>query len=69
VRSGFGGYEVLSASGDVYEAAANLFAALRRLDTTGVGTIYAQRAPHHGLGRAINDRLWRASVKSGAVGP
>lgn len=69
VRSGFGGYEVLSASGDVYEAAANLFAALRRLDTTGVGTIYAQRAPHHGLGRAINDRLWRASVKSGAAGP
>jgi L-threonylcarbamoyladenylate synthase len=68
VRSGFGGYEVLSPAGDVYEAAANLFAALRRLDALGVGTIYAQRAPHSGLGRAINDRLWRASVKSGAEG-
>src|SRR5690606_35155342 len=53
--------EVLSPAGDLREAAANLFAALRRLDAAGVDLILAERAPDHGLGRAINDRLTRAA--------
>jgi L-threonylcarbamoyladenylate synthase len=53
--------EVLSPTGDLREAAANLFAAMRRLDASGVGRILAERAPDEGLGRAINDRLLRAA--------
>ena len=49
----------LSPSGDVAEAAANLFAMLRRLDG-GVGIAVAP-IPERSLGRAINDRLRRAA--------
>ncbi len=51
--------EVLSPSGDLLEAAANLFAALRRLDSQKLDRIVCELAPAHGLGIAINDRLWR----------
>ena len=60
---GFGAVEILSATGDPTEAAANLFAALRRLDASGVRLILAEPAPDHGLGRAINDRLRRAAAR------
>jgi L-threonylcarbamoyladenylate synthase len=53
----------LSPSGDTIEAAANLFAALRRLDATGVATIAVMPIPDAGLGEAINDRLRRAAVR------
>ena len=53
--------EVLSADGDLVEAAANLFAALWRLDAAGVDIIVAEQFPNKGLGRAINDRLARAA--------
>jgi L-threonylcarbamoyladenylate synthase len=53
--------EVLSPTGDLREAAANLFAALRRLDESGAARIVAERVPDAGLGRAINDRLQRAA--------
>lgn len=53
--------EVLSASGDLREAAANFFAALRRLDEAGLDAIIANRFPDEGLGRALNDRLSRAA--------
>ncbi len=53
--------EVLSPAGDLREAAANLFAALRRLDDGGLDGIAAEPAPEVGLGRAINDRLRRAA--------
>ena len=53
--------EVLSASGDLTEAAANLFAALRRLDAMNLDLICAELVPETGLGVAINDRLRRAS--------
>lgn len=53
--------EVLSRTGDLREAAANLFAAMRRLDHLGLTGIAAELAPDHGLGRAINDRLRRAA--------
>lgn len=52
----------LSAGGDLREAAANLFAALRRLDATGVDTIAVMPIPAWGLGEAINDRLRRAAA-------
>jgi L-threonylcarbamoyladenylate synthase len=54
----------LSPSGDLAEAAANLFAYLRALDAMvpNGGVIATAPVPNHGLGRAINDRLARAAV-------
>jgi L-threonylcarbamoyladenylate synthase len=52
----------LSPSGDLREAAARLFASLRALDDSGCTGIAAAPVPSHGLGEAINDRLFRASV-------
>jgi L-threonylcarbamoyladenylate synthase len=52
----------LSATGDLIEAAANLFAALRALDETGAKTIAVMPIPQRGLGEAINDRLRRAAA-------
>ena len=52
---------ILSPSGDLQEAARNLFSALRELDAQPVEIILAEYVPDHGLGRAINDRLSRAS--------
>ncbi len=57
----FAAVEVLSQSGDLIEAAARLFAALRRLDRCGLDLIVAQPVPEEGLGRAIMDRLRKAS--------
>ncbi|MFZ0694864.1 MAG: L-threonylcarbamoyladenylate synthase [Alphaproteobacteria bacterium] len=51
----------LSAAGDLAEAAANLFAMLRKLDTGGFGSIAVMPIPGNGLGEAINDRLRRAA--------
>jgi L-threonylcarbamoyladenylate synthase len=51
----------LSASGNLNEAAANLFAHLRLLDATGAARIAVMPIPARGLGRAINDRLRRAA--------
>ena len=65
VYLGFGPGEAdlnLSPSGDLTEAAANLFAYLRRLDAEGVDRIAVAPVPEHGLGRAINDRLARAAA-------
>ena len=52
----------LSPSGDLTEAAANLFAALRTLDASGAPGIAVMPIPEHGLGEAINDRLQRAAA-------
>jgi L-threonylcarbamoyladenylate synthase len=52
----------LSRSGDLAEAAANLFAMLRRLDRPRFIGIAVTPIPEHGLGRAINDRLRRAAA-------
>lgn len=60
-EAGFEAIEVLSESGDMREAAANLFAALHRLDALGLDRIVAVRVPDVGLGLAINDRLRRAA--------
>ena len=66
-RLGFGQTEGdcdlnLSPSGDLVEAAANLFEYLHRLDADGAETIAVMPVPHVGLGIAINDRLSRAAA-------
>jgi len=53
----------LSESGDLDEAAANLFGHLRALDGKGVHAIAVMPVPDEGLGEAINDRLRRAAVE------
>jgi L-threonylcarbamoyladenylate synthase len=52
----------LSPTGDLAEAACNLFAFLRALDATGAETIAVAPIPHEGLGEAIRDRLQRAAA-------
>ncbi|MSQ82548.1 MAG: threonylcarbamoyl-AMP synthase [Myxococcales bacterium] len=51
----------LSQSGDLNEAAANLFAFLRLLDNPRWSGIAAMPIPDSGIGQAINDRLRRAA--------
>jgi len=51
----------LSPAGQVREAAQRLFSALRYLDGQPVDLILAEFVPEEGLGRAVNDRLRRAS--------
>lgn len=53
----------LSPTGDLAEAAANLFAYLRELDALAPGTIAVAPIPANGLGEAINDRLQRAAAR------
>jgi L-threonylcarbamoyladenylate synthase len=52
----------LSRSGNLQEAAANLFRMMHELDEAGVETIAVMPIPHEGLGEAINDRLARAAA-------
>jgi L-threonylcarbamoyladenylate synthase len=62
---GFGackGDESLSRSGDLAEAAANLFAALHRADVAPGHAIAVAPIPAKGLGVAINDRLRRSAA-------
>jgi L-threonylcarbamoyladenylate synthase len=50
----------LSGSGNLHEAASNLFKVLRMIDRSDIDVILADRFPDEGLGRAINDRLQKA---------
>jgi L-threonylcarbamoyladenylate synthase len=52
----------LSASGDLEEAASNLFSFLRRMDQAEYSAIAVAPIPDEGIGRAINDRLKRAAA-------
>jgi L-threonylcarbamoyladenylate synthase len=54
---------VLSETGDMAEAAANLFDVLHEMDHWGAARIYAEEARNEGLGAAINDRLFRAAAE------
>jgi L-threonylcarbamoyladenylate synthase len=54
---------ILSPRERLNEAAQRLFAALREMDQSEVDIILTEVFPEEGLGRAINDRLRRASVK------
>jgi L-threonylcarbamoyladenylate synthase len=55
----------LSTSGDLHEAARNLFSMLHELDAVGAGVIAVAPIPDTGLGEAINDRLQRAAAPRG----
>jgi L-threonylcarbamoyladenylate synthase len=52
---------VLSETGNLTEAAANLFEILHEIDRLGAARIYAEQVRPEGLGPAINDRLFRAA--------
>jgi L-threonylcarbamoyladenylate synthase len=52
----------LSPTGNLHEAARNLFAMLHELDAMGPTRIAVAPIPEHGLGEAINDRLRRAAA-------
>ena len=61
---GFGpvpGDDTLSATGDLIEAAANLFDTLHGADASAKPRIAVAPVPDEGLGAAINDRLARAA--------
>ena len=57
-----GGDVTLSLTGDLTEAAANLFAALHTAQASGRAGIAVAPIPYAGLGVAINDRLRRAAA-------
>ena len=52
---------VLSKKGELVEAASRLFSAMREMDQQDVDIILSEYVPEVGVGRAINDRLKRAS--------
>ncbi|MAU40511.1 MAG: threonylcarbamoyl-AMP synthase [Kordiimonas sp.] len=62
-------YYNLSTTGDLTEAAANLFSMLHQLDRSGCATIAVAPIPLQGLGLAINDRLSRAAAPRTAPQP
>ncbi len=60
---GFARTEFLSRTGDLREAAANLYGAMRRLDAAGLEQIVAEPLPEQGLGAAIMERLRKAAAR------
>ena len=64
-RLGFGDVTCdlnLSPTGDLVEAAANLFSMLHQIDDMDGDRIAVSPIPNHGIGIAINDRLSRAAA-------
>lgn len=66
--TGYTVMEALSQDGDLMEAAAHLFAALRRFDTLGLERVVVESVSELGIGRAIMDRLRRAVVRTPHAG-
>lgn len=62
-REGFAQTEILSATSDLREAAANLYGAMRRLDEAGLDLIVAEEIPESGIGAAIMERLRKAAAR------
>jgi L-threonylcarbamoyladenylate synthase len=54
---------VLSPQGNADEAAKNIFAYLHQLDAQPLDIIIAEFIPNEGLGKAVNDKLKRASAE------
>jgi L-threonylcarbamoyladenylate synthase len=54
---------ILSPTGSLEIAAQHLFSALRELDKLDIEFILAEEVLDEGIGRAINDRLRRASIR------
>jgi len=65
---GYTAVEALSQDGDLLEAAANLFAALRRFDALELERVVVESVPEQGIGRAIMDRLHRATTRTPHAG-
>lgn len=63
VRDRYAVVETLSASGDLVEVGAKLFAAMRTMDAAGVDLILVDGCEPIGIGRAIMDRLGRAAAR------
>jgi L-threonylcarbamoyladenylate synthase len=59
----FTSVKILSAAGDLREAAANLFSHLHELENEGLDLILVEAIEEKGLGRAIMDRLNKATNK------
>jgi L-threonylcarbamoyladenylate synthase len=55
--------EILSPTGNLTEAAINLFSALHRMEESDVDGIYIEPVPETGIGMAIMDRLRKAAHK------
>lgn len=55
--------KVLSPTGDLAEAAQQIFSILHELDQMGIEMIIVERLPAQGLGLTVNDRLDRAAAK------
>ena len=54
-------YYYLSAKNNLTEAAKNLYSCLRKIKNQGYKSIAVEKIPNKGLGKVINDRLYRAS--------
>jgi len=54
-------YYYLSAKNDLNEAAKNLYSCLRKIKNKGYKSIAVEKIANKGLGKTINDRLYRAS--------
>jgi len=54
-------YYYLSAKNDLNEAAKNLYTCLRKIKNKGYKSIAVEKIANKGLGKTINDRLYRAS--------
>lgn len=54
---------ILSEKGNLDEAAQHIFSALRKMDDPEIDLIVTEKLPDIGLGKAINDRLDRASAR------
>lgn len=53
---------ILCSGSDYVAAAKNLYAAMHAMDKKGYDLIIAKKFPDEGIGRALNDRLQRASI-------
>ncbi len=64
IGGNFHSVKILSSSGNLREAATNLFSSLHELDQMGLTAILAEAVPEMGLGMAIMDRLKKAEAGS-----
>ena len=55
------GLIILSKTGNLREAAKNLYKALHELDALDLDLIIIEQMPKHGLGLTLNDRIKRAT--------
>ena len=54
-------YYYLSTKSNLTEVAKNLYSCLRKIKNQGYKSIAVEKIPNKGMGKAINDRLYRAS--------